>query len=124
QLRWTKAAPRSRLDIGAGETITVKLRLTTNEPKAGMLGEEFDDVFAARRRGAYELYARIQPGAASEDAKNVQRQAFAGMLWGKQYYHYDVRRWLRGDPAQPDPPRSRRQGRNHARMRLPHEHDK
>jgi len=113
QLMGTKAAARYRLDIGAGETITVKLRLTTNEPKAGMLGEEFDDVFAARRREAEEFYAKIQPGAASEDAKNVQRQAFAGMLWSKQYYHYDVRRWLRGDPAQPDPPRSRRQGRNH-----------
>ncbi len=113
QLMGTRAAARYRLDIGAGETITVKLRLTTDEPEAGMLGEEFDEIFAARRREADEFYAKIQPPNASEDVKNVQRQAFAGMLWSKQYYHYDVRRWLRGDPAQPDPPRSRRQGRNH-----------
>ena len=113
QLTGTKAAARYKLNIGAGDTVTVKLRLTTNEPKAEMLGEEFEEVFAARRREADEFYAKVQPAAASEDAKNVQRQAFAGMLWSKQYYHYDVRRWLRGDSAQPDPPRSRRQGRNH-----------
>jgi len=113
QLTGTKAAARYQLNIGAGDTVTVKLRLTTNEPKAEMLGEEFEEVFAARRREADEFYAKVQPGAASEDAKNIQRQAFAGMLWSKQYYHYDVRRWLRGDSAQPDPPRSRRQGRNH-----------
>jgi hypothetical protein len=113
QLLGTKAAARYRLDIGAGAAITVKLRLTPNEPKAQMLGEEFDEIFAARRREADEFYAQIQPVGASEDAKNVQRQAFAGALWSKQYYHYDVRRWLRGDPSQPDPPSSRRQGRNH-----------
>jgi hypothetical protein len=113
QLAGTKAAARYQLNIGAGDTVTVKLRLTTNEPKAEMLGEEFEEVFAARRREADEFYAKVQPAAASEDAKNVQRQAFAGMLWSKQYYHYDVRRWLRGDSAQPDPPKSRRQGRNH-----------
>src|SRR5499426_3421670 len=113
KLMGTKAAARYQLNIGAGQTATVKLRLTTDEPKAEMLGEEFDGVFAARHSEADEFYAKIQPREASEDAKNVQRQAFAGMLWSKQYYHYDVRRWLRGDPAQPDPPRSRRQGRNH-----------
>jgi hypothetical protein len=113
QLTGTKAAARYQLNIGAGDTVTVKLRLTTNEPKAEMLGEEFEEVFAARRREADEFYAKVQPDSASEDAKNIQRQAFAGMLWSKQYYHYDVRRWLRGDSAQPDPPKSRRQGRNH-----------
>ena len=59
-----------------------------------MLGAEFEEMFAARSREADEFYAKVQPGAASEDAKNLQRQAFAGMLWSKQYYHYDVRRWL------------------------------
>src|SRR5262249_11657800 len=108
----TKASARYQLNIGAGDTVTVKLRLTTDEPKAEMLGEEFDEIFAAREREADEFYEKIQPRDASEDAKSVQRQAFAGMLWGKQYYYYDVRRWLRGDQAQPDPPRSRREGRN------------
>jgi mannosylglycerate hydrolase MGH1-like protein len=109
----TKAAALYRLDIGAGAATTVKLRLTTKEPDARMLGEEFDEIFASRRREADEFYAVVQPRNANEDAKAVQRQAFAGMLWSKQYYHYDVRRWLRGDPSQPDPPKSRRQGRNH-----------
>src|SRR5262249_36479049 len=109
----TKASARYQLKIDAGDLATVNLRLTTGEPKAAMLGEEFDEIFGARRREADEFYAKIQPRHASEDAKNVQRQAFAGMLWGKQYYYYDVRRWLRGDSAQPDPPRSRRAGRNH-----------
>jgi hypothetical protein len=113
QLTGTKAAARYRLNIGAGAAITVRLRLTTNEPKAQTLGEEFDEIFAARLREANEFYTKIQPSGASEEAKSVQRQAFAGMLWSKQYYHYDVRRWLRGDPSQPDPPKSRRQGRNH-----------
>ncbi|MGH9833404.1 MAG: MGH1-like glycoside hydrolase domain-containing protein, partial [Blastocatellia bacterium] len=103
----TKAAARYHFDIGAGETVTVKLRLTLNEPKAEMLAREFDEIFAARQREADEFYEKIQPCNASEDAKSVQRQAFAGMLWSKQYYFYDVRRWLRGDSAQPDPPRSR-----------------
>jgi len=109
----TKASARYQLDIGAHRPAMVKLRLTTDEPKAEMLGEQFDEIFAERRREADEFYEKIQPHEASADAKNVQRQAFAGMLWSKQYYYYDVRRWLRGDPAQPDPPQSRRKGRNH-----------
>ncbi|MBO0860631.1 MAG: glucosidase [Chloracidobacterium sp.] len=109
----TKAAARYPLDIGAGDTVTVKLRLTTNEPNARMLGEEFDEILDERRREADEFYAWIQSGCASEDAKSIQRQAFAGLLWSKQYYFYDVRRWLRGDPSQPEPPQTRRQGRNH-----------
>ncbi len=109
----TKASARYRLKINAGCESVVKLRLTTDEPKAEMLGQEFDEIFDLRRREADEFYAKIQPRAASVDAKNIQRQAFAGMLWSKQHYFYDVRRWLRGDQAQPDPPRSRRAGRNH-----------
>ena len=62
---------------------------------------------------ADEFYARLQDGIASDDARNVQRQAFAGMIWSKQYYNYEVREWLRGDPAQPPPPVERKQGRNH-----------
>jgi hypothetical protein len=108
----TKAAARYQLDIGAGETVTIKLRLTREEPNALMLGAAFDEIFAARIREADEFYEKIQPVEASEDARRTQRQAFAGMLWSKQFYYYDVRRWLRGDQAQPDPPRSRREGRN------------
>jgi hypothetical protein len=112
QLVGTKAAARYQLDIGPGETVTIKLRMTRQEPDALMLGPAFDEIFAAREREADEFYEKIQPPDASEDVRRAQRQAFAGMLWGKQFYYYDVRRWLRGDQAQPDPPRSRREGRN------------
>ena len=105
----TKAALRYRLEVGAGETQTVELRLAE---EAG-LGEDFDAVFAARAREADEFYAPLVPADAGVDEARVQRQAFAGMLWSKQFFHYDVRRWLAGDPTQPPPPASRLTGRNH-----------
>ena len=67
---------------------------------------------AARRAEADEFYAELTPDAASADEALVMRQAFAGMLWSKQFYHYDVARWLDGDPAQPPPPPQRHRGRN------------
>ena len=108
----SKAAARYHLTLSAGEMATVELRLTPNEPRLGMLGEEFDEIFAARVREADEFYEDlVQPGA-SEDLRRIQRQAFAGLLWTKQFFHYDVSRWLRGDPNGPEPPRARRKGRN------------
>jgi len=77
-------------------------------------GSEFDNIFAARRAEADEFYAARVPRGLSEDARNVQRQAFAGMLWSKQFYHYVVREWLEGDPACPPPPPERKYGRNSA----------
>src|SRR5262249_11328814 len=62
---------------------------------------------------ADEFYATVIPAELDEDARNVMRQAFAGVLWSKQYYHYDVREWLSGDPDQPPPPAERVTGRNH-----------
>src|SRR5205085_5524759 len=76
------------------------------------LSAEFDEIFAARQRETDEFYHLLAPPSLSEDGRNVQRQAFAGMLWSKQFYYYDVRRWLRGDPAMPEPPRARWSGRN------------
>ena len=67
----------------------------------------------AQKRGGRVLCAALQGDALTEDAQRVQRQAFAGLLWGKQSYHYDVRRWLEGDPTQPTPDPARRSGRNH-----------
>ncbi len=109
----TKASARYQSNIGAGETASIKLRLMTKEPDASALGEEFDEIFAARQIEAEEFYDKVSPPQANKDLKRVQRQAFAGMLWSKQYYHYDVRRWMRGDPGPPRPPRARAQGRNH-----------
>ena len=109
----TKAAVHYRWTVGAGETVTVRLRLTD----AADLAAPFDDRFAAvltrRQREADDFYRRITPFPLSEDMCNVQRQAFAGLLWSKQYYYYDIRDWLKGDPTQPPPPAQRAFGRNH-----------
>ena len=71
----------------------------------GAFGPEFDELFRALAGEANEFYQAIAPAGLSEDERLVQRQAFAGLLWSKQFYNYDVRRWLRGDPAGPEPPR-------------------
>ncbi len=81
----------------------------------GMSGAPFDDfdaVFATRIAETDEFYSVLQHGIADPDRRLVQRQALAGMLWSKQYYHLDVTRWLTGDPTQPVPPHHRRRGRN------------
>ena len=108
----TKAAAQYRLDIPAGGTSVVRLRLSDREPAGGSLGAEYDAAFARRQREADEFYATLIPDRLTDDAKSVMRQALAGMLWSKQWYHYDVRRWLEGDPTQPAPPPERRGGRN------------
>ena len=68
---------------------------------AGGLGDDFDEVMAAREREADEFYAELTPAGASADEALVLRQALAGMLWSKQFFHYDVERWLEGDPGRP-----------------------
>ena len=113
--RGTKCAFWYRLSVPAGATVEVRLRLrpagTSPEP-ATALGTDFDDVVARRRTEADEFYAELTPAPASADEALVLRQAFAGMLWSKQFYHYDVARWLDGDPTQPLPPAARLGGRN------------
>jgi hypothetical protein len=124
----TKASALYRLRVTPGSTATLRLRLTDQEPKIArmsaprlviaaaptteLFGKGFDSVLALRRTEADEFYAKRAPKGLSDDAKNVQRQAFAGLLWSKQFYHYDVRTWLDGDPAGPPPPESRKKGRN------------
>ena len=107
----TKASARYHLRVGAGQQATVKLRLTTN-PDSGAFGDAFDELFLKRRREADEFYEAIAPEALTPDERMVQRQAFATLLWSKQFYNYNVRRWLRGDPSGPEPPPEREQGRN------------
>jgi hypothetical protein len=112
----TKAACHYRLQVGAGGEAVVRLRLASSEPAYPFAG--FDKLFAQRIREAEEFYRELQGGIADADARNIQRQAFAGMLWSKQYYHYNVSQWLKGDPAQPPPPRERLTGRNHEWVHL------
>jgi hypothetical protein len=113
-LTGTKAAFRYRLELGAGESATLELRLAED----GGLGGDLDAVFTARMREAGEFYAELTPAGASTDEALVLRQALAGMLWSKQFFHYDVRTWLDGDPAGPPPPDGRRHGRNHDWLHL------
>ena len=108
----TKAAAHYRLAVGSGEAVTVRLELCPPRPDGGAFGKEFDRTFARRIQEADEFYATVIPERLSADAKRVMRQAFAGLLWSKQFFHYDVKRWLEGDPAGPPPPAERRHGRN------------
>jgi len=107
--RGTKATPLSALTLAPGETVTLRLRLrprAATDPFA-----DFDAIMARRIAETDEFYAALQ-GEMEADARLVQRQAFAGMLWCKQFYGYDIRRWLAGDSLQPAPPEARQQGRN------------
>src|SRR3984893_7957391 len=135
----TKMAAHYAFELGPGESATVKLRLTdlnplgAMDPDSPMVGTitgpahherapgvpgtndfaaGFDAVFADRQKESGEFYeSRISKGM-SEDARHVMRQAYSGMLWNKQFYHYDVYTWLTGDPAGPEPPEERLHGGN------------
>jgi mannosylglycerate hydrolase MGH1-like protein len=111
--RGSKAAAHYVLRVDAGAAATVRLRLTDQREPADPFGPSFEDVFEKRLAEADAFYREQTPEGVSEDARSVQRQAFAGLLWSKQFYHYDVSRWLRGDPGQPAPAPERYQGRNH-----------
>jgi hypothetical protein len=108
----TKAAARYHLSLAPGSSSTVRLRFTDQTPRAVTLGEEFDRTFSARISEADEFYAKFTSPKSSADARRVQRQALAGMLWSKQFFHLDVRAWLDGDPGNPPPAAERKNGRN------------
>jgi len=114
----TKASANYKLTIPAGSETVVRLRLTDKKAsgkvaKDNDVFEDFDFEFAQRIKEADEFYRDLAPEDLSDDARSVQRQAFAGMLLSKQFYHYVVKEWLDGDPAMPAPPAERKQGRNH-----------
>jgi hypothetical protein len=108
----TKAAARYELTVEPASTITLRLRLNSASNGAAQFGPRFDEIFEMRREEADEFYASVFPETLSADARNVARQACAGLLWSKQFYHYVVKDWLGGDPAQPAPPADRQSGRN------------
>jgi Glycosyl hydrolase family 63 C-terminal domain len=108
----TKAAIHYTLSLAPGESKTIQLRLSDTPNLENPLGDEFNATFSTRQEEADEFYQRITPFSLSPDMRNVQRQAFAGMLWCKQYYHYVVEDWLKGDAATPKPPLERKSGRN------------
>jgi hypothetical protein len=113
----TKAAVVKKALVPAGGQIEIRLRLAQQtEPTDPhhMLGRDWEQTFARRKAEADEFYESVFPDRADEDARNIMRQAYAGLMWSKQFYHFVVRDWLNGDPAQPQPPASRNSGRNHA----------
>ncbi|HYX60755.1 MAG TPA: hypothetical protein VE888_17310, partial [Streptosporangiaceae bacterium] len=111
----TKCAFWYRLTVPAGQTAELRLRLRPagrGEERTIALGAGFDEVMALRHAEADEFYAELTPAGASADEALVLRQACAGLLWSKQLFYYHVARWLDGDPTQPEPPESRKSGRN------------
>ncbi len=111
----SKCAPVYRLDLKPGESKKVRLRLFSSDaqPKTP-IGEDFQTIFSTRLKEADAFYDEIIPKNLSADAKMVMRQAHAGLLWSKQFYHYVVKEWLQGDVNQPKPPEERKAGRNHS----------
>jgi hypothetical protein len=107
----TKAAPHYKLDVPAGGETVVRLRLSKAAPQRPF-GAEFDRTVAARIKEADDFYAGRIPGELDVHQRAAMRQAYAGLLWSKQFFHFCVDHWLGGDPGQPPPPESRKNGRN------------
>ncbi len=115
----TKFSPLYELQIEAGAITIIKLRLSKNEV-ANPFDNSFDEIFSQRIAETDEFYNQLSKSK-DDDEKNIQRQAFAGMLWSKQYYNIDIPRWLNGDPGQATPPENRKLGRNHQWLTLNNE---
>jgi hypothetical protein len=107
----TKCSADYVLSLAPHETRTIRLRLSNKSDLAPAFGSEFEQTWQTRLQEADEFYQRLTPSLTSDDLRNIQRQAFAGMLWSKQYYTYSIDNWLEGDPTA-KPPSERKCGRN------------
>jgi hypothetical protein len=105
----TKAAINYDVSVAAKQSVTIRLRLS---PDANYSFEDFDQIFNTRITEADQFYNDVYTNKDDADRCLIQRQAFAGMLWNKQFYYSDIRQWLNGDPAQPEPPAQRENARN------------
>ena len=124
----TKVAAHYFANVPAGGKLSIRLRLTDRSPadalasktfsRETLLGAQFESAFAQRIEEADEFFSVRVCENLSDDGRQAQRQAFAGLLWGKQSYHYEVKTWLAGDPTQPEPPPERLEGRNHQWVHL------
>lgn len=132
--RGTKAAARYHCKIASGESVVLRLRLSADDEATWRDGEAakgddngipggfphaeredytvFDGVFTERQREADEFYSELIPPALPRAERDVARQAYAGLIWTRQFYEYIVKDWLEGDPEQPTPPPERLAGRN------------
>lgn len=118
----TKFAPYYKRKVNANDEIVFRLKLTPTEHSENPFSEKFEEVFKDRIAEADKFYDYYIPKSANDDMVNIQRQAFAGMLWTKQYYNFDIQQWLDGDKGHPKPPQERRDGRN-AKWRHLHNED-
>lgn len=109
ELRGTKVALHYQTTIAPGESYTVQLRL---QEGSAIPWDTFDTIFAQRKQEADIFYQQLQPQQLDEDTRRIQRQAYAGMLWSKQHYHYDVNYWLNGDSRSINTAGQRQRGRN------------
>jgi hypothetical protein len=107
----SKAAAVYRLNVPAGQSAVIRLRLTDLAP-ARFSAKDFDRQLALRKGEADKFFCDVTPEDLSPEGRNVMRQALGGLLWSKQFYHYVVKDWLHGDPSQPTPPQERHNGRN------------
>ncbi|MEV4343193.1 glucosidase [Actinoplanes sp. NPDC049596] len=115
-LTGTKGALHYPLTLGPGESRTIRLRLAADDDQVGALdlADGWNDVMRTRLAEADAFFDEVIPAAASTEEKAVARQGIAGLMWGKQFYHFDVKQWLNGDPGSAPPPPGRRYGRNNA----------
>jgi hypothetical protein len=109
-LKGTKAAAHFKTVLPPGESYTVRTRFCTQAKDSPFEG--CDALFEQRIQEADQFYLAVQKPDLSPDEQTIQRQALAGLMWTKQFYHYSVELWLNGDPAGPEPPEARKQGRN------------
>ncbi len=109
----TKCAAVYRLELPAGGEQVVRMRLCrADQARADPLGNRFDRTFATRIAESNQFYNERTPDALTDDEKRIMRQAYAGLLWSRQFYEYIIPPWLEGDPAMPPPPPERKHGRN------------
>jgi len=113
ELSGTKFSPYYNLRLKPQESKELWFRLCKSKNLRAPFGKKFGDIFTSRKEDADKFYEKISTCSHSEDENRIQRQAFSGMLWTKQFYNYVVEDWLKGDPASPPPPEQRRLGRNH-----------
>ena len=108
----TKAAPHYVLRLAPGERQCIRLRLSRSKAARVEPTDAFEKIVSQRIRESDDFYAMVLPDHLTAETRNVARQAYAGLLWSKQFYHYVIEEWLAGDPGMPAPPESRLSGRN------------
>ncbi|AYD47136.1 MGH1-like glycoside hydrolase domain-containing protein [Arachidicoccus soli] len=116
----TKLSVNYDVEIIPGKPVSFCFRLSKEKLENAF--SDFDKIYAQRIQDANDFYTTIQAEIKSEDEKLIQRQAFAGMLWSKQFYHYNVTKWLNGDARMPPPPQQRKQGRNYEWQHVNNKH--